>query len=99
MSASCTTLVCCDPRSRSPEQDTQVPLQAKQKLSQHPHFRSRCESIEIDCREGQLVLSGQLPSFYLKQVLQTILRELPGVAKIDNRVQVISTQGLSSTRV
>ncbi len=91
------TFVDCDLRSVSPDRNCQVPQQAKQKLSQHPHFRSRSESIEIVCRDGQLVLSGQLPTFYLKQVLQTILRDMPGVARIDNRIQVISSQGLSST--
>jgi hypothetical protein len=39
-----------------------------------------------------------LPSFYLKQVLQTLLRDLDGVTRIANRVDVVSPTGLSSVR-
>jgi hypothetical protein len=31
-----------------------------------------------------------LPSFYLKQALQTDLKQLPGIRQIDNRVDVLS---------
>jgi hypothetical protein len=38
---------------------------------------------------GVIRLSGQLPSFYLKQVAQTLVaRRLNGSAGIDNRVEV-----------
>ena len=47
---------------------------------------------------GTLTLTGRLPSFYLKQVLQTLLRDLDGVTRIDNRVDVVSSTGLSSVR-
>ena len=48
--------------------------------------------------QGVLVLRGRLPSFYLKQVLQTLLRDLEGVERIDNQVEVVSATGLSSVR-
>ena len=48
--------------------------------------------------QGVLILQGRLPSFYLKQVLQTLLRDLEGVEQIDNQVEVVSATGLSSTR-
>ena len=47
--------------------------------------------------ENRLVLRGRVPSFYLKQVLQTLLRDLTCVAQIDNRVDVVSSSGLSSS--
>jgi hypothetical protein len=40
-----------------------------------------------------LVLSGCLPSHYLKQLLQEALKALPGVANIDNQV-VVTWQAL-----
>ena len=48
--------------------------------------------------QGVLILQGRLPSFYLKQVMQTLLRDLEGVERIDNQVEVVSATGLSSVR-
>lgn len=55
---------------------------------------------KITCHyeDGVLTLRGQLPTFYLKQVLQTWLRDLESVEHIDNQVDVISASGLSSVR-
>jgi hypothetical protein len=41
-------------------------------------------------QEDVLIERGCVPTFYLKQVLHTVLRELEGVKCIDNRVDVIS---------
>ncbi len=78
--------------------DREIAHRATFHLAQHALFRCHLDSLEIDCREGKLFVGGKLPSFYLKQVLQTILRDVPGVRQIDNRVNVASTSGLSSTR-
>jgi hypothetical protein len=48
------------------------------------------------CANSVLTLRGKLPTFYLKQILQTRLRELEGVEQIDNQVQVVNAAGLSS---
>jgi hypothetical protein len=68
------------------------------KLSQSCHFTRHWREIECDYREGILILRGCVPTFYLKQVLQSILKDLPGVQRIDNRVDVVSAAGLSSVR-
>jgi hypothetical protein len=47
---------------------------------------------------GQLRLEGCVPTFYLKQMLQTILRDIEHVDQIVNDVDVISATGLSSCR-
>jgi len=78
--------------------ESQIVCQARKQLSQCDHFRCRCDSIGIEYQKGDLVLMGRLPSFYLKQVLQTVLRGLPGVERIDNRVDVVSPTGLSSVK-
>lgn len=49
-------------------------------LSQHIHFRGRASSFEYEYCEEVLIVRGCVPSFYLKQVLQTALKELDGVA-------------------
>jgi hypothetical protein len=39
--------------------------------------------------EGVLTLNGDVPTFYMKQVLQTVLRDIEDVRQIDNRVRVL----------
>ena len=71
------------PRSVSP-----VLVAAKQRLEREPLFRGRSQLIEMAEKDGKLSLRGRLPSYYLKQMLQTILRDVRGVEEIDNQVAV-----------
>jgi hypothetical protein len=84
-----------DEASRTREEVLQ---RVRGRLSQSCHFTRHWREIECDFREGILLLRGRVPTFYLKQVLQSILKDLPGVRRIDNRVDVISSAGLSSVR-
>lgn len=43
-----------------------------------------------------LVVEGVVPSFYLKQLVQQVLRDVRGVRRVDNRVAVVNACGLSS---
>ena len=61
---------------------------ARRVLEESPIFRGRSNLIRIDEKQGCLVLEGRLPTYYLKQQLQTLLREVEGVDQIDNRVCV-----------
>ena len=45
---------------------------------------------------GFLTLSGCVPSFYLKQMLQELLRGIEHVERLQNDVDVVSSTGLSS---
>ena len=47
---------------------------------------------------GTLTLEGYVSSFYMKQILQTMLRDLECVEHITNGVDVVSSTGLSSER-
>ena len=49
-------------------------------------------------RRDVLTVRGCVPTFYLKQVLQTMLKELNGVGRVDNQVDVVCSSGLSSVR-
>jgi hypothetical protein len=53
----------------------------------------------LEFYQGKIILSGRVPSFYLKQLLQEALRDIDGVEMIDNRVDVICPDVLSSTGV
>ena len=59
---------------------------AQQRLRDCPYTQLR----RVQCRfhEGVLVLSGELPTFYLKQIAQTLVHGLDQVDVIDNRIRV-----------
>ncbi len=65
-------------------------------LDNHRVLHGHLGTLELDYEAGTLILKGQLPSFHLKQVLQTALRGIPSVDRIENRVDVVSSRGLSS---
>lgn len=45
-------------------------------------------SLKCDYDSGVLTLYGTLPTFYLKQVAQTLVAEAPGVTVVRNLIQV-----------
>ncbi len=50
---------------------------------------------------GILTLRGRLPSYYLKQLAQAAVAEVPGVIEVHNRVEVVAaraTPDLGRTR-
>ncbi len=49
--------------------------------------------------DHRLTLRGGVPSFYLKQLLQELLRGIEGVKSIVNDVDVVSATGLSSEHI
>ena len=71
---------------------------AYETLAVHCHFRGRADGFQFVQRDDVLIVRGCVPSFYLKQVLQTVLKEVEGVRWIDNQVDVVSCYGLSSVR-
>ena len=75
-----------------------VELLARRRLAEKCTYAFCFNQVTFSYSQGILTLEGRLPSFYLKQVLQTHLRDLEGVTRIDNRVDVISATGLSSVR-
>ena len=60
----------------------------REKLESHPHFRGRTHLLQIEAAGGSIVVSGRLPTYYLKQLLQEVIRALPDAAHIDNCVNV-----------
>lgn len=42
------------------------------------------------------MIRGRVPTFYLKQLLQDALKQVEGVRRIDNRIEVVTSDGLSS---
>ena len=55
---------------------------------------------DITCHycDSVLILRGRLPTFYLKQILQTMLKDLDGVQQINNQVDVVSSSDTGAAR-
>jgi hypothetical protein len=68
--------------------------EARTLIEKHSHFVGRGCLFEFQLSEGVLIVRGNVPTFYLKQVLQTALKNLDGVRLIDNQVVVGWTDGL-----
>jgi hypothetical protein len=47
---------------------------ARQYLESHPHFRGRTKGVCIAHEGPNLFLTGRLPTFYLKQLVQEAMR-------------------------
>jgi osmotically-inducible protein OsmY len=57
-------------------------------------LRSYARVIHSEMDDGTLTLRGQLPSYYLKQMLQTVVQRVPGVLHIRNLVEVTNEYAL-----
>jgi hypothetical protein len=69
---------------------------ARTLLAGHIQFRGRVDRFHFEASGDALIVSGRVPSFYLKQLVQTVLSELDHVSRIDNRVAVVCVHGVSS---
>jgi len=64
-------------------------------LSEFAEIRLRSNSylalrnIRCEAQGRVLVLSGCLPSYYLKQIAQAAVAQIEGVERIDNRIEVL----------
>jgi hypothetical protein len=70
--------------------------QARQHLVSNCPYAFCFRDIRFGFADGVLTLRGRVPTFYLKQMLQTFLRDLAGVEQIDNQVDVVTAVGLST---
>jgi hypothetical protein len=62
------------------------------------HFRGRAHCIRSQFRRGVLRLSGVLPTWYLKQLLQNLAAQCPGVKRVVNRVHVFEPSLSAASR-
>jgi hypothetical protein len=76
--------------------DRRVEISAREAVAKHTHFHGRADCFDFQYREQVLVVRGAVPSYYLKQLLQSALKELQGVSRVDNLVAVVACDGLSS---
>ena len=60
----------------------------RERLDRHPHFRGRTHVIQIESNGDSVVVTGRVPTYYLKQLLQEAVKLVPDIGDIDNRVDV-----------
>jgi hypothetical protein len=60
---------------------------AKTRLLKTPYATLR--QLSCDCRGSVLVLRGQLPSFYYKQLAQEAVGGIDGITRVVNEIEVI----------
>ena len=77
---------------------TSVEQVAYEIVASHCSFHVRAQEFEFERNGDVLTIRGCVPSFYLKQVLQGLLKNLEGVQRIDNQVDVVNRHGLSSVK-
>lgn len=71
-----------------PPKNAHVVERTKQLIDQHPHFRGRGHLFEFVFTDGVLMISGRVPTFYLKQLLQHAVQRVQGVRQVNCRVDV-----------
>ena len=71
---------------------------ARTELDRHCHFRGRVDGFQFENHEGVLTVRGRVPTFYLRHLLEKRLLRVDGVQSVDNQVDVVCCDGLSSVR-
>jgi hypothetical protein len=61
---------------------------ARDALAAQPYFRGASYPIDIQSFDNVLVVTGRVPSYYLKQLLQSEFSRIEGVQRVENRVEV-----------
>ena len=65
---------------------------ARERLDKSPYTTLR--GVACEYRHGVLLLRGQLPSFYHKQLAQEAVARLPGVTQVVNEIEVLAKDRL-----
>lgn len=61
---------------------------ARARLLESP-YRATLQRLSCHCDNGRLVLRGQLPSFYYKQLAQEAVGDIAGVTHVVNETEVV----------
>lgn len=77
-----------------PSADARITEQAAGRLNDR-HY-GVLKSVSCACRAGVLTLRGRVPTFYLKQIAQEAVADIPGVCRIDNRIEVAAPPAWAS---
>jgi hypothetical protein len=68
----------------------EVKKEAEDRLWHSPYLELR--NVTCDLHEGVLTLRGRVPSYFLKQLAQTLLSGLDGISVLNNQLDVITSR-------
>jgi hypothetical protein len=77
-----------------PQGCAEIEERAKALLESHPLFSGHLNFFDLQCCGDVLTVRGCVPTYYLKQILQTVLKNLDGVRLVDNQVTVDISEGI-----
>src|SRR5438132_1634396 len=72
-----------------PGQTQQIVEGAENRLRHNSYLALK--NVHCDYHEGVLTLRGCLPTYYLKQVAQSVVAHVEGVQRIVNEIEVVTT--------
>ncbi|HZY87769.1 MAG TPA: BON domain-containing protein [Gemmataceae bacterium] len=78
------------------QRPTDVADQARALLLRNPYLALK--NVTCEYSAGVLTLRGYLPSYYLKQIAQTIVANLEGVGRLVNAIEVVATAARRTER-
>jgi hypothetical protein len=70
--------------------ESEVVLRARHIVEQHAQLGRRTTDLQFTVEGEMLVVRGSVPTYYLKQLVQTALKGLEGVRRIENQVEVVA---------
>jgi len=70
-----------------PMTESESPLDIADRLLRDSSYHM-VRQVKCSFQDGVLTMEGRLPSFHLKQVAQTVVQGIDGVARIENRIEV-----------
>lgn len=72
------------------DHDEKILDQVKVALSKSGYEQLR--TLKTYCHHGKIVLQGRIPTYYLKQVAQELVRSVAEVKHIDNDLHVVCSR-------
>jgi hypothetical protein len=70
--------------------------EAMQRIQRSAYLPLR--NLSCDCRQGVLVIRGRVPTYYLKQLAQTLISGLEGIREVENLIEVVLPGGRHTDR-
>lgn len=65
-----------------------IEIRAAAVINRHPQLAPLSQDISFYFTDGCLMMAGEVPSFYIKQVIQEVVRKLEEVERVENRIEV-----------
>lgn len=53
---------------------------------------AQLRAVKLYCHSGRIILQGRIPTYFLKQLAQEVLRHVPNVREIDNDLHVVCSR-------